>query len=104
MGLCRNTTPAKEGQFHRDEVVEWRIVQINQYNRAEQVWPMSGTAKVSMFDRPKITAPKLVRQVGLEEASDTVMDRIKKLKALLDADIITKHDFETQKARILEDL
>ena len=104
MGLCRNTTPAKEGQFHRDEVVEWRIVEINQYNRAEQVWPMSGTAKVSMFDRPKITAPKLVRQVGLEEASDTVMDRIKKLKALLDADIITKHDFETQKARILEDL
>lgn len=104
MGLCRNTTPAKEGQFHRDEVVEWRIVQINQYNRAEQVWPMNGTAKVSMFDRPKITAPKLVRQVGLENTDNTVMDRIKKLKALLEADIITQLDFETQKARILADL
>ncbi len=104
LGLCRNSTPKKEGHFHRDEPVEWRIVKFLQNNEVTQVWPSHGVGKVNMFDMPKVTASKLVRQVGLEEASDTVMDRIKKLKALLDADIITKHDFETQKARILEDL
>ena len=103
LGLCRNTTPSKEGQFHRDEVVEWRIVKINRYNKAEQIWPMSGVGKVRMFDRPKIVEPKNVQQ-NTGAAQSEMLARIGKLKALLDAGAITQYDFEKQKARILEEV
>ena len=105
LGLCRNSTPCKEGQFHRNEVVEWRIVKINQYHNEEQVWPMSGTGTVRMFDRPKIVHPKVVLSEETKDSStDNTIARLAKLKTLLDAGAITQIDYDTQKMRILTNI
>ena len=104
MGLCRNTTPGKEGQFHRDEVVEWRIVKIDRYAPCSQVWPTNGSAKIYMFDRPKIVPPKVVSNVTQEQGNSKIIERLTKLKALMDADIITQEDFANQKMRILTEM